>query len=431
MQSKHFRIIYNRTKLTQNGMLHHILPLVFVVIFAITGVGYLVYAHAATSSSPEIKSDMHETLNWCVNDENSSIGAKNPVDSAVCNGSAAQQWTFNAGLIKNVALSGTHCLEPKNGATGAGSVIVMDTCNGHPSQGWAYIKGVFHNVVASKGKGPGECLAVYGGVLGRQLRINTCHPTYLTQNWSLKSVTKPTPPPPPPSGAVTGFDEAGVSAGIGDNFTASQWTAIANSGVKLFITDPIDYGSECSNGNCDKPVNTCTVDPAAVAQIQDAYNVGVDYAVYTRNVNCLTTAIKGLSNTLQAHLSFAVLDIETGPSVKLTQALVDGVTALGQTPVVYSYQGAWESMMNNTTSFDNLALQDGEVANWGLKFPAPYPSGFPTLVNMPNPYGGWSGKADIEQQQANAEIGGINDANDAVDIDAVNAAWLSGLPHQD
>lgn len=228
-----------------------------------------------------------------------------------------------------------------------------------------------------------------------------------------------------------GFDEAGVSTGIGNDYTPSQWQAIKNAGFQLFITDPVNWSSECSDGNCDAPVNTCTIDAAAVAQIQDAYNVGIDYAVYTRNPNCLTAAITGLDATLQAHLSFAVLDIETGPSVALTPALVNGVTALGQTPVIYSYQGAWDSIMNNTDAYDQYALQDGEVANWNLSFPAPYPAGFPEIASMPNPYGGWSGTApEIEQVQANAEIGNINTAGDGVDIDAVNASWLDSLPHQ-
>jgi hypothetical protein len=228
--------------------------------------------------------------------------------------------------------------------------------------------------------------------------------------------------------AVKGFDEAGVSTGTGDAFTAAQWTAIAKAGFKLFITDPVYWSSECSDGNCTKPVNTCTVDPAAVTQIQDAMNAKVDYAVYTRNPNCLTAAIKGLGSTLKQHLSFAVLDIETNPSVPPSQALVSGVKALGVTPVFYSYQGAWFSITGNTTAYHTYPLQDAEVPNWNATFPAPYPSGFPKLVTMPNPYGGWSGYADIEQQQCCTDVAGINNSSDQVDLDAVNAAWLASLP---
>jgi hypothetical protein len=87
--------------------------------------------------------------------------------------------------------------------------------------------------------------------------------------------------------------------------------------------------------------------------------------------------------------------------------------------------------MSNTTAYDQYALQDGEVANWNLPFPAPYPAGFPEIGNMPNPYGGWSGTApEIEQVQANAEVGNVDTAGDGVDIDTVNASWLSSLPHQ-
>ena len=246
----------------------------------------------------------------------------------------------------------------------------------------------------------------------------------------------PVPAPvPAPAGAaapaaVKAFDESGVSTGTGAAFTATQWTAIASAGFRLFITDPVDWSSECSDANCTKPVSTCTIDPAAVAQIQDASNAGLDYAVYTRNPNCLTAAIKGLSSTLQAHLSFAVIDIETDPSVPPSQALVDGVTALGQTPVFYSYQGAWQSLTGNSAAYDSYPLLDGEVPDWNAAFPAAYPPGFPTLVPMPNPYGGWSGPADIEQQQCCTDIAGINDPSHQVDLDAVNASWLASLPHQ-
>jgi len=249
------------------------------------------------------------------------------------------------------------------------------------------------------------------------------------------SSASPSPTSTGAPAAVEGFDEAGVSTGLGDNFSQAQWSTIAADGFKLFITDPIEWSSECSDGSCDSPVNTCTVDPAAVAQIQDAYNAGIDYAVYTRNVNCLTAAIQGLSSTLQAHLSFAVLDIEPGPSVPLTTSLVNGVQALGQTPVVYSYQSGWDSVMGDSTAFSSLPLQDGIVPNWGAQFPAAYPAGFPALESMPYPFGGWSGSdAQIEQQLCCTDIqgaaGSIDNSSDQVDLDSVSAAWLASLPHQ-
>ena len=228
--------------------------------------------------------------------------------------------------------------------------------------------------------------------------------------------------------AVKAFDEAGVSTGTGDAFTTAQWASIATAGFKLFITDPVYWSSECSDQYCTNAVNTCTVDPAAVTQIQDAMNAGLDYAVYTRNPNCLTAAIKGLGASLKKHLSFAVLDIEVGPSVAPSAALINGVKALGVTPVIYSDQGSWVKITGNTTAYHTYALNDGEVPNWQVGFPAPYPSGFPTLVNMPHPYGGWSGYVDIEQQQCCAEIANISNASDAVDLDAVNKAWLASLP---
>jgi hypothetical protein len=235
--------------------------------------------------------------------------------------------------------------------------------------------------------------------------------------------------------AVKGFDEAGVSTGLGDDFTTADWATIRRDGFRLFITDPVEWASECSDGNCSKPVDTCTVDPAAVAQIRDADRQGIDYAVYTRNVRCLTAAITGLPPVLRAHLSFALLDIEPGPSVPLSRALVSSVTALGETPVVYSYQSGWQTVMQDKGTFRGYPLQDGEVADWEARFPAPYPADYPRLTSMPVPYGGWSGHdVKIEQLRADTDIqgpgGAIDDPADQIDLDAVSAAWLASLPRR-
>jgi hypothetical protein len=233
--------------------------------------------------------------------------------------------------------------------------------------------------------------------------------------------------------AVKGFDAAGVSTGSGDRFTTAQWRTIRADGFRLFLTDPVVYSSECSNGNCDAPVDACTVSPAAVAQLQDAFREGIDYAIYTRNVRCLARTIRALPPTLRAHLSFAVLDIEAGPAVPLTSSLVSGVTALGQTPVVYSLADGWQTVMKGSTRFSTLPLQDGQIPDSSAPFPAPYPAGFPALVPMPHPYGGWSGlDPRIEQQQCCTDLRGpagtVGDSADQIDIDSVNASWLASLP---
>jgi hypothetical protein len=243
-----------------------------------------------------------------------------------------------------------------------------------------------------------------------------------------------TPSAQPAPAAVRGFDAAGVSTGSGDGFTLAQWRAIRADGFRLFLTDPVVWSSECSDGSCDAPVNTCAVDAAAVAQIQDAYRQRIDYAVYTRNANCLARAIRGLPRILQAHLSFAVLDIESAPGVPLTAALVHGVTALGQTPVVYSVSQGWQAVMGGSAVFRTLPLLDAQVADFATPFPAAYPARFPALVAMPHPYGGWSGfAARIEQQQCCTNLRGpagiIGGSADQVDLDSVNASWLASLPH--
>ena len=237
----------------------------------------------------------------------------------------------------------------------------------------------------------------------------------------------------PPLRAVKGFDEAGPSTGTGDNFTAADWAIIRGDGFRLFITDPVRWSAECAGSGCSRPVGACTLDPAAVAQLTDAYRAGLDYAVYTRNVNCLPAAIAALPAVLRAHLSFAILDIEPGPGIPLTASLVRRVTALGQRPVVYSYAAGWPAVMGGSSAFRRYPLQDGEVANTSGRFPARYPPRFPSLHPLARPYGGWSGPAAVEQQQGSAAITGpagtIAGPSDAVDLDSVNASWLARLPH--
>ncbi len=239
--------------------------------------------------------------------------------------------------------------------------------------------------------------------------------------------------PAPAPKAVKGFDEAGVSVGTGDSFSPADWRIIRADGFRVFITDPVRWSSECAGAGCARPVSTCALDPAAVAQLRDAYQAGLDYAVYTRNVNCLPAAISGLPAPLRAHLSFAVLDIEPGPSVRLTAELIRRVTALGQTPVVYSYASGWQSVMDGSSSFSRYPLQNGQAPTAAGRFPAAYPAGYPVLTRMTTPFGGWSGVVPIQQQQTSAEIRGpagvLGLPSDAVDLDSVSAAWLASLPH--
>ncbi len=240
--------------------------------------------------------------------------------------------------------------------------------------------------------------------------------------------------------AVKGFDEAGVSTGTGDNFTTADWRMIKRDGFRLFLTDPVRWSSECSDGSCASPVPVCAMDPAAVAQIQDAYAERIDFAIYTRNVNCLTAAIRGLPGPLRTHLSFALLDIEPGPSVPLTKTLVHDVTALGQTPVIYSYQSGWRAVMGGSKEFSRYPRQAGVVRDWGAAFPAPYPAGYPTIAVTPGVRGGlhrggWLvAGAQIVQQQCCTDVqgpaGAIDNPADVIDLDSVSAAWLAGLPHR-
>jgi len=178
-------MVFKLKKQNQLGFTHYIIPVIGVlVLFGVLGTYLQVKSHAA-SNPVELKSAVSSssTANWCLNDENSSIGAENPINSAVCSGSNAQLWSLTGGTIKNTALSGTHCIEPKNGATKPGSVVVMDTCNGHPTQNWtSNVGGGLQNTHS------GLCLTV--PTTRVQLEVTTCDPASVAQKWQQTVYTR-------------------------------------------------------------------------------------------------------------------------------------------------------------------------------------------------------------------------------------------------
>jgi len=236
-------------KLTQRGMLHHILPLLFVVVFAIVGVGYVVASHAEPSSMPEIVSGIASTDTWCINDKNDSSAAENPVTTAKCNGSPAQHWSFENGLLEINLNNTEHCIEPQYGASASLSRVVLDSCNGQPGQKWLRYLGGFENVTASSGKITPLCLDVYGGKTGRQLRIKDCNADS-TQQWKITSYPANAPKQ---ISWIIGAHAVSLLRGVGASSTListafnnshSYVTSNSLSSIGLSAADPVaDYAS--------------------------------------------------------------------------------------------------------------------------------------------------------------------------------------------
>lgn len=91
-------------QLTQDGVLHHVLPLVIVVLFAVAGTGYLVLTHADTpTASNSITSGWSAKL--CLDDWKDLRVNAGKIDIYDCNNSNAQEWTYNT-TSKTINLNG-------------------------------------------------------------------------------------------------------------------------------------------------------------------------------------------------------------------------------------------------------------------------------------------------------------------------------------
>lgn len=386
-----------RTKLTESGMLHHIVPLVIIVAFGVFGAGYYVFSRAATPV-PDIVSNLSlkGEGKWCITDQNASTAANNPVYSASCGGSTNQQWTYTADAIENKALSGTHCLSLLNNGTTAGTKVVMNTCNGSTSQQWRQIDGKgFQSVSASAGKTPGNCLAVYGGITGQQLRVNTCNMGYDSQGWTqstygtatptptvtptpLPSPTPtPSPTPPPTTGGTSGED---VIATLYAYPTLGSWGQIESGAptVRYAIVNicaPNGTGSGCGSPATEaNPAWDGTIAALKNAGITPLYYISTNY-----DAEPLATVESELANAKTWYgVANPMFDTTSTNDPGYYQALYNYSVGLGATAVVFN-PGTIAPQSYMFGSKEIIQMFEGTAGGFeGTSFPAwmkDYPAG--------------------------------------------------------
>jgi Ricin-type beta-trefoil lectin domain len=113
----------------------------------------------------------------CLDDRGAGFTNGNIVDIWSCNGTAAQQWTFNNGELE-VALG--KCLDNSSGGLN-GTKLVLWTCNGHKAQTWTHLSNGEYVLESN-----GLCLTDPSDSTtnGTQVQIRTCKAN-ADQKWSL------------------------------------------------------------------------------------------------------------------------------------------------------------------------------------------------------------------------------------------------------
>ncbi|MCX6497496.1 MAG: hypothetical protein NTU93_01680 [Arthrobacter sp.] len=160
---------------------------------------------------------------------------------------------------------------------------------------------------------------------------------------------------------------------------------------------------------------TCTPWYNTASQLGMAIAAGLKIAVYTRDPGCWQGGISA-AGPYRSQLQFFALDVEPGGPV-VTRAMIDGVTAMGVRPVIYTGSAMWPQMTNGSTAFANIPLWDTHAGNIDYnQWTADY------LSPAPVEYGGWNTPTTMRvgvQQKLNHILEGV-----AVDLSSFDASFL-------
>ncbi len=198
--------------------------------------------------------------------------------------------------------------------------------------------------------------------------------------------------------SVKAFDSANT---IND---ANWFVQAYNAGIRLYVLNMTDWG-------------TCNAWSQAQPQIQKALAAGLKVGAYTRDPSCWHNGILA-AGQYQNQLQFFALDVETDPGVPVTRAMVDGVTAMGVRPIIYSDSGMWSGVQGgNDTSFSDVPLWDTDTSTVNF-------STWQANILSPTPvkYGGWNTSTTMRvgiQQMFEYTFNGIN-----VDLNSFDASFL-------
>ena len=208
------------------------------------------------------------------------------------------------------------------------------------------------------------------------------------------------PPPTRTAPSIAAFDTTATILGT------AWFRSMYERGFRLYVMHSTAWGS-------------CLPWSQTQAQLGAALTVGLKIAVYTRDPRCLEAGIQAVGPYI-SRLQFFALDVETDPGISVTRTMVNGVTALGVRPVIYTGSGMWSQVQGgNATSFADVPLWDTAASDnvnprtWRPNLVAPAPVA----------YGGWNTPANprvMVQQAFNVSESGV-----VVDLDSVNAAFLT------
>jgi|GEM_PF-4705315 len=161
----------------------------FLSFLVIVAAAEIFFTHASEAASPWIFVSPEGNYNLCLDDSGSGTTNGNKVDIWPCNGTEAQEWTYNS---NHTITDFGKCLDVYQQGTANGTKVDLYQCNGGSNQYWTYTGS---DTLVSKQSG--DCLDDPQGstTKGTQLQIWACNGN-TQQYWYYE--TSPTPPPATP-----------------------------------------------------------------------------------------------------------------------------------------------------------------------------------------------------------------------------------------
>ena len=160
---------------SQAGIIQHPVLLCAVLLVAVYGIFQFAVSHAS-AATPVIRSGIN---GYCLDVHENRGTSNTPVDSWLCNGTAAQSWKVGGGTIMH---NDTDCLSVLNNGTSIGDLVVSNACDEAAGQVWLTDKDGYIN------PNSGLCLAVPQSQTGLELVLASC--TNLSQpneTWTYKA----------------------------------------------------------------------------------------------------------------------------------------------------------------------------------------------------------------------------------------------------
>lgn len=241
---------------------NHILPLLFIAVFAlIGGILTLLLTQAASKGSPIVG-----VAGKCLDNAANKKVNGNKIQLYTCNSTAAQQWsvTTMSDGTSTITNANGYCLDVKDQGAVPRTIVQLYTCDGTVAQKWIVkSNGQIINPIA------GLCLDdKYSGTTnGNQIWMWQCNGTG-AQQWSVQD-TGTTPPPSTGGGSGGGSSTGSGSGGSGNGGgnasiePSGQAMPTGNiNGWKQTFADnfsgavPVGAFSDC-NHNTDTPQAYC------------------------------------------------------------------------------------------------------------------------------------------------------------------------------